>query len=161
MKTKIIALAILAIAAAGSAHAQENRSEQNKITEPKAAEVVTPVQPTMKPTQDPAIRKQRAEAMQSRRAEESERMSRELGLNEEQKEKLKEVDAKHAVTLEELRTSQDRDKMQEGARMAREEREAKLKEILTPEQYEKMVSRRGASRQNATNKETEIKQKAE
>lgn len=146
MKNKIIAIAILAIAAVGTANAQEGTAPAEKIQ-------------ATKPTQDEAVKKQRAETQTARRMEASEKLAKDLGLNDEQTAKLKEIDAAYATDMDALRSSTDREKTQEGARLAREKRESSLKEVLTPEQFQKMESMRAENRNNSIKKAEEMKEK--
>ncbi len=146
MKNRIVAIAILAIAAVGTASAQEGSAPAEKA-------------PATKPTQDPAVKQQREEAQAARRMEASQKLAQDLGLNEEQTAKLKEIDAEYASDMDALRTSTDREKTQEGARLAREKREMKLKEVLTPEQFQKMESMRAENRNSSIKKAEEMKEK--
>ena len=147
MKNKIVAIAILAIAAVGTANAQEGTTP-----------ATTPAT-TTKPTQDEAVKQQRAEMQKARRVEASEKLAQDLGLNEEQTAKVKEIDAEYAAAMDALRSSTDREKTQEGARVAREQREQRLKEVLTPEQFQKMESMRAENRNNSIKKAEEVKEK--
>ena len=146
MKNKIVAIAILAIAAIGTVNAQDGTTPAEKAPA------------TTKPTQDAAVKQQRAEAQQARRVEASEKLAQDLGLNEEQTAKLKEIDAEYAAGMEALRSSTDREKTQEAARLAREKRETSLKEVLTPEQFQKMESMRAESRNRSMKKAEETKE---
>lgn len=169
MRTKIITLAIVVVAGISAAQAQETKTEQKAPQEKRVADPATPAEavplkekaaaPASKPTQDPAIVKQRAEAQEARRADRSEKLAQDLGLTDEQTSKVKQIDDTYAAAMQELRSSTDRDKTQEGARLAREQREASLKEVLTTEQYQKMHSMREVNRENSMKKESEIKER--
>jgi Spy/CpxP family protein refolding chaperone len=118
MKTKIILLSILAWAITTGVHAQE----------------------PIKPTQDPVIQQQRAAQLAERSGDASGKLAKDLGLDEQQAARMKQIDQEYASAMNELRASGDRERIRlEGAEL-RERRDQQLKELLTPEQFEKLGS---------------------
>jgi Spy/CpxP family protein refolding chaperone len=72
----------------------------------------------------------------------TERMVKELGLNADQAAKVKEINAKYADQGKELHQQRKEGAEREKGEMAkiRDARWAELKQVLTPEQYEKCVA---------------------
>ncbi len=131
MKIKIITLAMVAIATVCSVHAQD----------------------AVKPTQDPAIQQQRQEQQAERRNAANEKMAVELGLDQEQTARVQEVDAEYIASMEALRASGDRERLIEEGNQVRAKRDERLKEILTPEQYERMTTREATPAPRGTNED--------
>ncbi len=138
MKTTISFIAILALASITDVHAQQ----------------------PVKPTQDPVVQQQRSAEKASRAEQRSTKMAGELGLNEEQTAKMKEIDARYTDALEMVRsTTTDRQEIQTKNEVLRRQHEAELKFMLTPEQYTKMQELRTADRKEALQRREEMQQK--
>jgi opacity protein-like surface antigen len=133
---QIIALAILAVATMGGAQAQENT----------------------KPTKDAAVMEQRNAQRAAQGQDASTQLASELGLNAEQTAKMKEVDDLYVTSMERLRMSTtDRAVLQEQSRILAEQRDERLKGILEPAQYERMMAMRQRKADESRQKEAEMK----
>jgi opacity protein-like surface antigen len=133
---QIIALAILAVATMGGAQAQENT----------------------KPTKDAAVMEQRNAQRAAQGQDASAQLASELGLNAEQTAKMKEVDDLYVTSMERLRMSTtDRAVLQEQSRILAEQRDERLKGILEPAQYERMMAMRQRKADESRQKEAEMK----
>lgn len=126
MKNTTLILGLIATLAAGSAQAQS------------------------KPTQDPAVQQQR---MDERNA----KLTQDLGLSTEQSASMKELDARYNTALNEMRASTtDRTVIAEQNRKLREDHDAELKKLLTPEQYAKLMESRNAARQDVNQQRQQL-----
>ncbi len=122
MKTKIVALAILAVSAVASVQAQE----------------------TVKPTQDPAVQKERAtQAAMLQAEQQTELKTKELGLTTEQNRAVKELDKYYYGTLSELDASvNDPEALAVKKAELKEQYDNRMRHLLTPEQFERMKAMR-------------------
>lgn len=103
-----------------------------------------------KPTQDPAVQQQR---MDERNA----KLTQDLGLSTEQSASMKELDARYNTALNEMRASTtDRTVIAEQNRKLREDHDAELKKLLTPEQYAKLMESRNAARQDVNQQRQQL-----
>jgi Spy/CpxP family protein refolding chaperone len=138
MKTKILALIVCSAAAFTGLQAQDQ---------------------TVKPTRDPAVQQQR-EVQRSN--SQSDVMAEKLGLNDDQKAAMRDLDEQYASSMRELRSSTtDREQMRAKAEELNANRDARLKHLLTPEQFEKLMEMRKGARDESRAKEMEIQKAAE
>jgi periplasmic protein CpxP/Spy len=126
MKTMHLILGMAALMTAASAHAQS------------------------KPTQDPAVQQQRLN-------ERNAKLTQDLGLSAEQSASMKELDTRYNQALNDMRAStNDRAVIEEQNRKLREEYDAEVKKLLTPEQYTKLMESRNAARQDASQQRQQL-----
>ena len=95
----------------------------------------------------------------------TERMTKELGLNAEQAEKVKAINMRYAEKNEAIR-AENKAKAEANRSKIADQRDAQMKEyksVLTPEQYEKMVANHAAMKEKRQEmrgtKKDEMKQK--
>lgn len=80
----------------------------------------------------------------------TERMTQELGLSAEQSAKVGDINLRYADVLADMKASgQDQTAMKEQAKAMRDRRDEELKQVLTPEQYGKMMELRAQKRAKA------------
>lgn len=103
-----------------------------------------------KPTQDPAVQQQRLN-------ERNAKLTQDLGLSAEQSASMKELDTRYNQALNDMRAStNDRTVIEEQNRKLREEYDAEVKKLLTPEQYTKLMESRNAARQDASQQRQQL-----
>lgn len=108
------------------------------------------VQAQSKPTQDPAVQQQRLN-------ERNAKLTQDLGLSAEQSASMKELDTRYNQALNDMRAStNDRAVIEEQNRKLREEYDAEVKKLLTPDQYTKLMESRNAARQDASQQRQQL-----
>lgn len=131
MKLKTIALTVLAVIASSGIQAQSKTSPAEGT------------KGSLSVTQDDASRQQLEADRIAKTNASSEQLAKDLGLDEKQAARLKELDEKYARMLNEVRASTtDRAVIMEKDNSMRAEHDKELQQILTPEQYKKMMSSR-------------------
>lgn len=128
MKLKTIALTVMAVIATSGIQAQS---------------ISVAPDGSSKTTQDDATRQKLEADRMAKTNASSEQLSKDLGLDAKQAARLKELDEKYARMLNEVRASTtDRNVIMEKDKSMRAEHDAELRQILTDEQYKKMMSSR-------------------
>lgn len=128
MKLKTIALTVLAVIATSGIQAQSITVAPNASS---------------RTTQDDASRQKLEADRMAKTNASSEQLAKDLGLDAKQAARLKELDEKYARMLNEVRASTtDRNVIMEKDKSMRAEHDAELRQILTDEQYKKMMSSR-------------------
>ncbi len=128
MKLKTIALTVLAVIATSGIQAQS---------------ITVAPDASSRTTQDDASRQKLEADRMAKTNASSEQLAKDLGLDAKQAARLKELDEKYARMLNEVRASTtDRNVIMEKDKSMRAEHDAELRQILTDEQYKKMMSSR-------------------
>jgi Spy/CpxP family protein refolding chaperone len=135
MKIKILTIALLAFAT--TAVAQDNAT---------------------KPTKDAAVMEKRAQdATTADSDKQSLQMAKELGLDEKQTETLKQLDRQYNHEMTTLLASKlEKEQLQQRATELNQQRDTRLRYLLTPEQFEKMQVLREQKRAESRQKEAEM-----
>lgn len=83
---------------------------------------------------------------EERAQHQTDRMTKDLGLSAEQTEKVKAINLKYADQVDDMRgeAKDQKDAQREAMKGMRDQRNADLKAVLTPEQYDKMVKEQEA-----------------